>query len=75
MLIILLLCIAPCLTMMGQTKVADDVVEMLAEMGFENVGCAEDDKERIYVLQNTAYRANGVGIATAVDVIQKNGFD
>lgn len=74
MLIILLLCIAPCLTMMGQTKVADDVVEMLAEMGFENVGCAEDDKERIYVLQNTAYRANGVGIATAVDVIQKNGL-
>lgn len=74
LLIILLLCIAPCLTMMGQTKVADDVVNMLAEMGFENIGCVEDDKERIYVLQNTAFRANGVGIATAVDVIQKNGL-
>lgn len=74
MLIILLLCIAPCLTMMGQTKVADDVVKMLTEMGFENIGCVEDDKERIYVLQNTAFRANGVGIATAVDVIQKNGL-
>ena len=74
MLIILLFCIAPCLTMMGQTKVADDVVKMLTEMGFENIGCVEDDKERIYVLQNTAFRANGVGIATAVDVIQKNGL-
>lgn len=74
MLIILLLCIAPCLTLMGQTKVADDVVKMLTEMGFENIGCVEDDKERIYVLQNTAFRANGVGIATAVDVIQKNGL-
>ena len=74
LLIILLLCIAPCLTMMGQTKVADDVVKMLTEMGFENIGCVEDDKERIYVLQNTAFRANGVGIATAVDVIQKNGL-
>ena len=74
LLIILLLCIAPCLTMMGQTKVADDVVNMLAEMGFENIGCVEDDKERIYVLQNTAFRANGVGIAKAVDLIQKNGL-
>lgn len=74
LLIILLLCIAPCLTIMGQTKGADGVVDMLTDMGFENVGCAEDDKERVYVLQNTAYRANGVGIAKAVDVIQKNGL-
>ena len=51
-----------------------DVVDVLAEMGFENIGCVEDDKERIYVLQNTAFRANGVGIATAIDVIQKNGL-
>lgn len=74
LLINLLLCIAPCLTMMGQTKVADDVVDVLAEMGFENIGCVEDDKERIFVLQNSAYRANGVGIAKAVDVIQKSGL-
>ena len=74
MLVILLLCISPNLRILGQTQTEDDVVKMLIDMGFENVGCAEDDKERIYVLQNTAYRANGVGIATAVDVIQKKGL-
>lgn len=74
MLVILLLCISPNLRILGQTQAEDDVVKMLIDMGFENVGCAEDDKERIYVLQNTAYRANGVGIATAVDVIQKKGL-
>ena len=50
LLINLLLCIAPCLTMMGQTKVADDVVDVLAEMGFENIGCVEEDKESIRII-------------------------
>ncbi len=56
---------------MAQTN---DVVDVLVEMGFENVGCVEDEEERIYVLQNSAYRANGVGVAKAVDVIQKQGL-
>ena len=40
----------------------------LVEMGFENVGWTEDGKERVYVLQNSAYRLNGVGIGKAVDI-------
>lgn len=43
-------------------------------MGFENVGWTEDDKERVYVLQNSAYRLQGVGISKAVDIIQKMGL-
>ena len=46
----------------------------LVEMGFENVGWTEDGKERVYVLQNSAYRLNGVGIGKAVDIIQKMGL-
>lgn len=43
-------------------------------MGFENVGWTEDGNERVYVLQNSAYRLQGVGIGKAVDVIQKMGL-
>jgi len=61
-------------SLLGQTQTKEDVVNVLVGMGFENVGCAEDDKERVYVLQNSAFRANGVGIAKAVDVIQESGL-
>ena len=50
------------------------VVNTLVKMGFENVGCTENDKERVYVLQNSAYRLQGVGIGKALDVIQKTGM-
>ena len=43
-------------------------------LGFENVGWTEDGNERVYVLQNSAYRLPGVGIGKAVDVIQKLGL-
>ncbi len=43
-------------------------------MGFENVGWTEDGNERVYVLQNSAYRLQGVGIGKAVDIIQKMGL-
>ena len=49
-------------------------VDALVEMGFENVGWTEDGNERVYVLQNSAYRLQGVGIGKAVDVIQKMGL-
>lgn len=61
-------------SLLGQAQTKEDVVNVLVGMGFENVGCAEDDKERVYVLQNSAFRANGVGIAKAVDVIQESGL-
>ncbi|MDO4163105.1 MAG: hypothetical protein Q4D56_01785 [Bacteroides sp.] len=58
----------------GLAQTGDDAVNALVEMGFENVGWTEDGKERVYVLQNSAYRLNGVGIGKAVDVIQKMGL-
>lgn len=52
----------------------DKTVNILVDMGFENVGWNEDEKERVYLIQNTAYRLNGIGIGKAVDVIQKSGM-
>lgn len=56
------------------SQVGANVVDSLVQMGFENVGCSEDDRERVYVLQNSAYRLQGVGIGKAVDIIQKVGM-
>ena len=52
----------------------DSAVEELIKMGFENVSCTDTDQERVYVLQNTAYRLQGVGMQHAVDVIQSLGM-
>lgn len=66
-----LFCLLP---LKGFCQTGEDVVDALVEMGFENVGWTEDDNERVYVLQNSAYRVQGVGIGKAIDVIQKNGL-
>ena len=66
-----LCCVIP---LKGWGQNGESTVDALVEMGFENVGCTEDDNERVYVLQNSAYRLNGVGIGKAVDVIQKLGL-
>ncbi|MDE5711917.1 MAG: YjbH domain-containing protein, partial [Bacteroides sp.] len=34
----------------------------------------EDDHERVYVLENSTYRIQGVGIGKAIDVIQERGL-
>lgn len=62
------------LPLRGLSQTAGETVDVLVRMGFENVGCTEDDEERVYVLQNSAYRTQGVGIGKAVDVIQKMGL-
>ena len=49
-------------------------VDALMKMGFENVGVAENSNERVFVLENTAYRVSGVGIGVALDEIQKHGL-
>lgn len=59
---------------MGYGQTSEETVNTLVGMGFENVGWTENDKERVYVLQNSAYRLDGVGIGKAVDVIQKMGL-
>lgn len=48
--------------------------DSLAKMGFENVRWAETPEERVYVIENNVYRLQGVGIANAIDVIQRNGL-
>ena len=62
-------------TIKGQ-KVQDinETTEELVEMGFENVRCAENDDERIYTIENNVYKTQGVGIAKAIEVIQKKGL-
>ena len=72
-LMLFLCCLLP-MGMMAQTQTGEEAVDALVEMGFENVGWAENDDERVFVLQNSAYRLQGIGIGKAVDVIQKIGL-
>jgi hypothetical protein len=48
--------------------------EELVKMGFENVRWTDTESERVYTVENTAYRLNGVGVAHAVDVIRRMGL-
>ncbi len=68
---LLLFCLLP---MKGNCQTGEEAVNTLVKMGFENVGWSEDAKERVYVMENVAYRLNGVGIGKAVDIIQKMGL-
>ena len=58
----------------GQTINGEETTKELARLGFENVRWAENDEERIYSIENNIYKAQGVGIAKAIDVIQKLGL-
>ncbi len=58
----------------GVAQTGEETVKALVEMGFENVGWTEDETERVYVLQNSAYKIQHVGIAKAVDIIQQLGM-
>ncbi len=53
---------------------ATTTTEQLIQMGFENVRCTENEKERIYTVENAAFKADGVGIKHAVDIIRQNGL-
>ena len=66
-----LFCLLP---LKGLCQTGESTVNTLVDMGFENVGWTENDGERVYVLQNSAYRSQGVGISKAVDVIQEMGL-
>ncbi len=58
----------------GFSQSAQDAVNALVKSGFENVGWSENENERTYVLENIAYRLNGIGIGKAVDIIQALGL-
>lgn len=50
----ILLLLLPMFTKAQYNKVyADITANMLVDMGFENVIWSEDEKERVYVLENT----------------------
>ena len=66
-----LFCICP---IGGVCQDAAKVVDALVELGFENVGFSEVEDERVYIIQNSAYKLNGVGIGKAVDVVQALGM-
>ena len=62
-------------TMMAQeTESGNKAIEELVNMGFENVRCVENGEERIYTIENNVYKAQGVGIAKAIDIIQQQGL-
>lgn len=72
-LMLILLNLAPMNNTFGQTG-GEATAEELVSLGFENVRWIENDEERIYTIENNVYKANGVGIAKAIEVIQKNGL-
>ena len=56
----------------GQEK--RNAVEELVEHGFENVRWTENEDECIYTIENNVYKAEGVGVSKAIDIIQKHGL-
>ena len=58
---------------MGQEN-GEKAVEELVNHGFENVRWTDTKEERIYTIENNVYKANGVGIAKAIETIQKSGL-
>ncbi len=69
--IFLMCCLFP---LKGWAQTGEAAVNALIESGFEDVGWTENEEERIYVLQNTAYRLQALGLAKAIDIIQKSGL-
>jgi len=69
----IILSFTPTFSAWGQIG-GEATAEELVNMGFENVRWTENDNERIYTIENNVYKASGVGIAKAIDVIQKMGM-
>lgn len=71
LLFLLLACFICC---SGYCQSGDTTATALVKMGFENVSWSENDAERIYMIQNDAYRLEGRGICRAVELIQSMGL-
>ena len=48
--------------------------DSLVKMGFENVRWTDTPEERVYVVENSAYKIQALGIKKAVDIIQSIGL-
>ena len=70
---LIVMALAPTTEVFGQVG-GEATTEELVNMGFENVRWTENENERIYTIENNVYRANGVGIAKAIEVIQNQGL-
>ena len=75
----LLYCIAILLLVTASSKsfgqsTGELTTDSLVKMGFENVRWTETSEERIYVIENNVYKLQGVGVAHAIDMIQRNGL-
>ena len=53
---------------------SDYVTDELVKLGFENVRWTENENERIYSIENAAYKIQEVGITKAIETIQKYGL-
>ena len=62
-------------SMRGQeVRTGNETIEELISMGFENVRCTENENERIYTIENNVYKAQGFGLAKAIEIIQQQGL-
>ena len=52
----------------------ESIVEKLIDMGFENVRWIDCEDERIYTIENSAYRLPSRGIKEAISIIQEGGL-
>ena len=57
----------------GQSE-GERTTEELVALGFENVRWTENDEVRIYTIENNVYKTQGIGVAKAIDIIQKYGL-
>lgn len=57
-----------------EAQIGNEVIEELVNMGFENVRCTENESERIYTIENNVFKAQGFGIAKAIEIIQRQGL-
>ena len=70
---LIIMALAPTAKAYGQIG-GEATTEELVKMGFENVRWTDSNNERIYTIENNVYKASGVGIAKAIEVIQKMGM-
>ena len=72
-LITLIAFMAICAKAWGQNR-GEFTSEELVKIGFENVRWVENADERIYTIENTAYKIQEEGIAKALEIIEKYGL-
>jgi hypothetical protein len=61
------------ITVWGQAG-GEKATSELVLLGFENVRWAENENERIYSIENVAYKIQEIGLSKAIEVIEKEGL-